>query len=371
LLPSASTDRDFMRIAQVSPLAESVPPELYGGTERIVAYLTDELVALGHDVTLFASGDSQTSAKLRAVCPEALRLAPGNRDPLFLYARMIEEVAAAAPALDLVHFHCDWIHLPLFARLDIPFVTTLHGRLDGADLAGLTSRFGGASFVSISQSQREPRPDLNWVATVPHGLPPDLLSPRFEPGGYLAFLGRISPEKGPHRAIAIAQAAGVPLRMAAKVDRADEAFYRKMVQPLLAKGGAELVGEIGDDGKSDFLGNALALLFPIDWPEPFGLVMIEAMACGTPVIAYRSGAVPEIIEDGVTGFILDVGDEAGAVAAIRAAAHLDRRNIRRVFERRFAARRMALDYVQVFERLQPPEEAKRRPKEGAVPEDRA
>jgi glycosyltransferase involved in cell wall biosynthesis len=340
-----------MRIAQVSPLAESVPPELYGGTERIVAFLTDELVALGHDVTLFASGDSHTRAKLRAEAPEALRLSPKNRDPLFLYARMIEDVAASAASFDITHFHCDWVHLPLFHRLEVPFVTTLHGRLAIDDLTGLTRRFGDAPFVSISQSQRLPRPDLNWVATVQHGLPLDLLSPTFGSGSYLAFLGRIAPEKGPHAAIRIAQAARVPLRIAAKVGEADRTFYREAVEPLLQQGGAELVGEIDDHAKSGFLGNALALLFPIDWPEPFGLVMIEAMACGTPVIAYRSGAVPEVIDDGVTGFILDVGDEAGAVAAVREAARLDRRRIRDVFERRFAARRMAQDYVQVYKQL--------------------
>jgi glycosyltransferase involved in cell wall biosynthesis len=351
-LPNAAAEKlEEMRIAQVSPLAESVPPELYGGTERIVAYLTDELVAQGHDVTLFASGDSHTRAKLRAVCPEALRLAPGNRDPQFLYAQMLEDVLALAAEFDVIHFHCDWVHLPLFARLGIPFVTTLHGRLDLDDLAGLASHFPDAPFVSISQSQRSPRPDLNWIATVQHGLPLDLLAPTFDPGGYLAFLGRISPEKGPHTAIRIAQAARVPLRMAAKVDHADGGFYAERVEPLLNEGGAELIGEIDDHAKSDFLGNALALLFPIDWPEPFGLVMIEAMACGTPVIAYRSGAVPEIIEDGVTGFILEVGDEHGAVEAIYKAARLDRRRIRETFERRFAARRMAEDYVRVYKQL--------------------
>jgi glycosyltransferase involved in cell wall biosynthesis len=340
-----------MRIAQVSPLAESVPPDLYGGTERIVAYLTDQLVTLGHDVTLFASGGSTTRGKLQAIGSEALRLAPANRDPMFLYARMIEEIAASASDFDVIHFHCDWVHLPLFTRLNVAFLTTLHGRLDVADLAGLTRRFGKAPFVSISQSQRRARPDLNWVATVHHGLPVDLLQPTFESGRYLAFLGRIAPEKGPHAAIRIAQASEVPLRIAAKVDGADEVFYRETVEPLLARGGAQLVGEIDDAAKSQFLGNALALIFPIDWPEPFGLVMIEAMACGTPVIAYRRGAVPEIIEEGVTGFILEAGDEGGAVAAIRKAADLDRRRIRTVFEQRFTARRMAEDYVRVYNQM--------------------
>jgi glycosyltransferase involved in cell wall biosynthesis len=278
-------------------------------------------------------------------------LAPQNRDPLFLYARMIEDVAASTAYFDVIHFHCDWVHLPLFARMDVPFVTTLHGRLDVADLTGLARRFGNAPFVSISDSQRLPWPGLNWVGTVYHGLPLDLLAPTFEPGGYLAFLGRFSPEKGPHAAIGIAQAAGVTLRMAAKVDEADTAFYRDAVEPLVARGGVELVGEIDDSTKSRFLGEALALLFPIDWPEPFGLVMIEAMACGTPVIAYRCGAVSEIIEDGVTGFVLDVGDEDGAVEAVRAAARLDRRRIRERFEQRFSARRMAEDYVALYERL--------------------
>jgi glycosyltransferase involved in cell wall biosynthesis len=340
-----------MRIAQVSPLAESVPPELYGGTERIVAFLTDELVAQGHDVTLFASGDSKTRARLRAIGPEALRLAPRNRDHLFLYTRMIEDVAASASEFDIVHFHCDWVHLPLFARLGVPFVTTLHGRLDIEDLTGLTRRFGDAPFVSISQSQRLPRPDLNWIATIYHGLPLDLLRPTYDSGSYLAFLGRISPEKGPHAAISIAQSAGLPLKIAAKVDAPDTAYYRDCVAPLLARGGAELVGEIDDAAKGDFLGNASALLFPINWPEPFGLVMIEAMACGTPVIAYRAGAVPEIVDAGVTGFVLEAGDEAGALEAIEKAVRLDRRRIREVFEERFVARRMAQDYIRAYEQL--------------------
>jgi glycosyltransferase involved in cell wall biosynthesis len=340
-----------MRIAQVAPLAECVPPELYGGTERIVSYLTDELVSRGHDVTLFASGCSKTRAKLRPIGSEALRLAPKKRDPLFLYARMIEEIARAANDFDVIHFHCDWIHLPLFSRINVPCVTTPHGRLDIDDLAGLTSRFGSMAFISISDSQRAPRPDLNWLATVHHGLPLDLLRPTFEPGSYLAFLGRISPEKGPHAAIKIAQATRIPLRIAAKVDVADMAYHRDAVAPLLARGGAELIGEIDDGGKSAFLGGAAALLFPIDWPEPFGLVMIEAMACGTPVIAYRCGAVPEIIEDGVTGFVLDVGDAAGAAAAVGEAVRLDRRRIRQVFEQRFAAGRMAADYVCIYHAL--------------------
>jgi glycosyltransferase involved in cell wall biosynthesis len=340
-----------MRIAQVSPLAESVPPELYGGTERIVAFLTDELVGLGHDVTLFASGDSTTRAKLHPIGQHALRLAPSNRDPLFLYARMIEEIAASADRFDVIHFHCDWVHLPVFARIEVPFVTTVHGRLDIDDLAGLTRRFGDFPFVSISDSQRLPRPDLNWAATVHHGLPPGLLEPTFEAGNYLAFLGRISPEKGPHTAVRIAQQAGIPLRIAAKADSADAAFYREVMAPLLNGGAAELVGEIDDGAKSRFLGDALALLFPIDWPEPFGLVMIEAMACGTPVVAYDRGAVREIVDEGVTGFVLNVGDEAGAVEAVRKAARLDRRRIREVFDRRFAARRMAQDYVKVYAQL--------------------
>jgi glycosyltransferase involved in cell wall biosynthesis len=338
-----------MRIAQVSPLAESVPPELYGGTERIVAFLTDELVALGHDVTLFASGDSKTRAKLHPIGPQALRLAPRNRDAFFLYARMIEEVAAASDGFDVIHFHCDWVHLPLFARLSVPFMTTLHGRLDIEDLDGLVLRFGDFPFVSISDSQRLPRPDLNWVATVPHGLPLDLMAPTFTSGDYLAFLGRLSPEKGPDAAIRIAERAQMPLRIAAKADRADAAFYRDVMAPMLDRGAAELVGEIDDAAKTRFLGDAAALLFPIDWPEPFGLVMIEAMACGTPVIAYDRGAVREIIEDGVTGFILEVGDEAGAAAAVRKATRLDRRVIRSSFERRFGARRMAQDYVSLYE----------------------
>lgn len=359
LLGTIDHDSIPMRIAQVSPLAESVPPEMYGGTERIVAFLTDELVMLGHDVTLFASGGSKTRAKLRPIGQESLRLSPKNRDPQFLYARMIQEVAASAHDFDVIHFHCDWVHLPLLTRLRTPFVTTLHGRLDGDDLSELADWFGEAPFLSISESQRLPRPDLNWAATVHHGLPVDLLTPTpalargvmSVPGRYLAFLGRISSEKGLHAAIRIAQATNTPLRVAAKVDPAETAYYDDAVAPLLARGGAELIGEIDDASKSDFLSGALALLFPINWPEPFGLVMIEAMACGTPVIAYRCGAVPEVIEDGVTGFLLNVGDEAGAIAAVERAATLDRRRIRREFERRFSARRMAEEHVHVYRQL--------------------
>jgi len=339
----------IMRIAQVAPLIESVPPKLYGGTERVVAYLTEALIDMGHEVTLFASGDSNTRARLVSTCPRALRLDPAVRDPLPHTLLLIERVRQMADEFDILHFHVDLLHFPTFRGYKHRSVTTLHGRLDLPDLLPFAREFDDMPVVSISDAQRTPLPFMNWVATVPHGLPKDLLTFQPKPEGYLAFLGRISPEKGPERAIRIARRAGLPLKIAAKVDRADQAYYETVVRPMLRQPGIEFLGEIREAEKSEFLGNAVALLFPVDWPEPFGLVMIEAMACGTPVIAFRRGSVPEVLDDGVTGLIVD--DEAQAVRAIEHAQRLDRRAIRAVFERRFTAERMAADYVSVYRRL--------------------
>jgi glycosyltransferase involved in cell wall biosynthesis len=332
-----------MRIAQIAPLAESVPPKLYGGTERVVSWLTDELVGLGHDVTLFASGDSRTRAKLVPVCPRALRLSRPRSDPAAVCAALLEAVAEKAGEFDVIHSHIDWVHLPLLRRLRTPFLTTLHGRLDLPDLPLTAQRFADAPFVSISQNQRAPLPGLNWLATIHHGLPPDLLKLSEHPEGYLAFLGRIAPEKGPDVAIRVAHTAKLPLRIAAKVPRAENRYFNETIKPLLDQNNVEFVGEVNDRQKQTFLGNAAALLFPIDWPEPFGLVMIEAMACGTPVIAWPRGSVPEVVEDGVTGFVVE--SESEAVAAIGRIRGLDRRRIRERFDQRFTARRMAEEYV--------------------------
>jgi glycosyltransferase involved in cell wall biosynthesis len=347
-----------MKIAQIAPLAESVPPARYGGTERVVSFLTEELVDRGHDVTLFASGDSISDAVLVAPCPKALRLAPADRRPdaNLAYAALLDQVAAAAQDFDVLHFHIEWCHLPLAARLGVPYVTTLHGRLDKLGLPDGLQRFAAAPFVSISNDQRAPWPAANWLTTIHHGLPRDLLQPCPENDGYLAFLGRLSPDKGPEQAIRVARAAGRRLRVAAKVPRADRGYFQRRIAPLLDGDGVDFIGEIDEIGKRAFLGRAAALLFLIDWPEPFGLVMIEAMACGTPVIAYPRGAVPEVVEDGVTGFIVE--DEAGAAAAVARLATLDRRRIRQEFERRFTVSRMAEDYLAVYERLA--REARRR-----------
>ncbi len=342
-----------MRIAQVAPLAESVPPKLYGGTERIVSYLTEELVALGHEVTLFASGDSRTKAVLHPGAPQALRLDPSARDPMACYVLMLEQVVQAAPHFDIVHFHTDWLHFPLFRRNDTPCVTTLHGRLDMAGLKPLFGEFCEMPMVSISDAQRRPLPWVNWLGTVHHGLPERLLMPCGESEGYLAFLGRISPEKRPDIAIQLARESGRLLRIAAKVDKADEEYFNHVIRPLLNAPGIEFIGEISEREKADFLGKAAGLLFPIDWPEPFGLVMIEAFACGTPVIAYRRGSVAEVLEDGLTGFVVD--DLSGALAGIARLDTLDRARIRREFERRFTSRRMAQDYLRLYRQLsQPP-----------------
>jgi glycosyltransferase involved in cell wall biosynthesis len=338
-----------MRIAQIAPLAESVPPKLYGGTERVVAWLADELVALGHEVTLFASGDSRTKAKLVPTWPRALRLGRPRSDPAPAYAALLEAVAEAADDFDVIHSHVDWLHLPLLRRLRTPFLTTLHGRLDLPDVSLAMQRFGDAPFVSISQSQRAPLPDLYWLATIHHGMPAELLELSEQPEGYLAFLGRITPEKGPDIAIRVARAARLPLRIAAKVPRGENRYFNETIKPLLDGNNVRFVGEVNDRQKQAFLSNAAALLFPIDWPEPFGLVMIEAMACGTPVIAWPRGSVREVIEDGVTGFVVD--SEAEAVNAIGRISRLDRGRIRKRFEQRFTARRMAEEYVDSYRRL--------------------
>lgn len=337
-----------MRIAQVAPLFESVPPQAYGGTERIVHYLTEALVDVGEEVTLFASGDSRTSARLVPNCPHALRLDASCRDHFAPHVVMLEEVARRADEFDVIHFHCDYLHYPLSRRSGYRHVTTLHGRLDMPELQPLYRQFADVPLVSISNAQRKPLPLANWVATVPHGLPADLYAGSERPGDYLAFLGRISPEKGLDRAIEIALRVGIPLRVAAKVDRADREYFRVRIEPLFERAGklVEFIGEIGEAQKQDFLGQARALLFPIDWPEPFGLVMIEAMACGTPVIAFDCGSVPEVIDDGVTGFIVSSVDEA--VEAVGRSGEIDRGACRRVFERQFTAPRMANDYLQVY-----------------------
>ena len=338
-----------LRIAQVAPLYESVPPKYYGGTERIVSYLTEELVAQGHDVTLFASGDSQTAAKLIAACPGSLRLDANCVDQLAHHVVMLEHVLQQSDDFDVIHFHLDYLHFPLSRRQSYRHVTTMHGRLDIPDLVPLYREFAEVPLVSISNAQREPLPWVNWQATVYHGLPENLYRFRAEPGSYLACLGRISPEKGIDRAIAIARQVGIPVRIAAKVDRADQDYFDSVIEPLLHDPLVDYVGEIGDDRKDEFLGNAQALLFPIDWPEPFGIVMIEAMACGTPVIAYSSGSVPEVMEEGRTGFIVSELDDA--VDAVRRVPALSRARCREVFEERFTAARMARDYLKVYEQL--------------------
>jgi glycosyltransferase involved in cell wall biosynthesis len=338
-----------MKIAQIAPLIESVPPRLYGGTERIVSYLTEELVRLGHDVTLFASGDSITSSDLVPCCARALRLDPTVRDVIPHFMLMIDKVRERAEEFDVLHFHIDLFHFPLFRSLAARTLTTLHGRQDLGDLKPFYSRFSEMPLISISDDQRKPLPHANFVATIHHGIPAGLHRPSFEQGSYLAFLGRISPEKRPDRAIRIARAVGIPLRIAAKVDKVDEDYFRSDIAPLIAGGGVEFVGEINEREKTKFLGEAAALLFPVDWPEPFGLVMIESMACGTPVLAFRRGSVTEVIEDGVTGKLVDSEEEA--VAALPALLSYARRTVRQRFEERFTATRMAKDYVDSYRQL--------------------
>ena len=338
-----------MRIAQIAPLIESVPPKHYGGTERIVSYLTEELVRAGHDVTLFASGDSVTSARLIASCERSLRKNERCKDPVAREVLLVDHVIEHVDEFDLVHFHTGYLHFPLCRYLPVPHVTTLHGRLDIPDLVPVFDRFRDEPLISISNAQRQPLPWANWEATIYHGLPNDLFVFQPNQGKYLAFLGRVSPEKRVDRAIEIAKDVSMPLKIAAKVDRADRRYFKREIEPLLSQSHVEWVGEISDQQKNEFLGNAYALLFPIDWPEPFGLVMIEAMACGTPVIAYDRGSVPEVMEDGVTGFI--VQDLHGAGKAVNRVRNLSRSRCRDVFERRFAASRMASDYIDVYKRL--------------------
>jgi glycosyltransferase involved in cell wall biosynthesis len=339
-----------VKIAQIAPLMESVPPQLYGGTERIVSYLTEELVRLGHDVTLFASGDSLTAANLVPCVPRALRLDERVRDTIPYYMLMLDRVRRRAPEFDLLHFHIDQLHFPLFRQFARRTVTTLHGRQDLPDLLPLYAGFPDMPLVSISNFQRRPAPTAHYVANIPHGLPLDLHRPGDDPhNGYLAFLGRMAPEKGPDRAIAIARALGLPLKLAAKVDRVDEAYFRETIVPLLDGPGVEFIGEINEQQKTRFLAGARALLFPVDWPEPFGLVMIEAMACGTPVLAFRCGSVPEIVEDGITGAIVATIEEA--VAVLPQVIALDRQAVRRRFEQRFSAARMARDYAALYRSL--------------------
>ena len=338
-----------MKIAQVAPLTEAVPPKLYGGTERVVAYLTDALVELGHEVTLFASGDSFTKAQLAPIWPRALRLDPDVKDhfvPLFM---QLETVARRAHEFDVVHAHLDYFGYPVLQRLDTPSITTLHGRLDLPELPALYEIYSDVPVVSISNSQRLPLPRANYVATVLHGLPQDLLAKGDGGGGYLAFLGRISPEKAPDAAIRIAAKAGMKLKIAAKVDRVDEQYFKTTIEPLLSYGDVEFIGEIREDQKQQFLGDAAGLLFPIAWREPFGLVMIEAMACGTPVIAFENGSVPEVLEEGVTGFI--VQSEEQAADAVKQIKVLNRARIRAEFDRRFTAHRMAQNYLKLYARL--------------------
>jgi len=332
-----------MRIAQIAPLVECVPPKLYGGTERVVAWLVDELLDLGHEVTLFASGDSNSRAELIDVWPRALRLGRPCSDPMVAQSALLEMVAQHAHKFDVLHSHLDWVHLPLLNRLGIPYVTTCHGRLDLPFLPILVDRFPDAPFVSISNNQRLPLKQANWLGTVYHGLPVECLRPSFAPGKYLAFLGRLTPHKGPEAAIRIAGGAGMPLHISAKVPRGEKGYFAKAIVPSVDDVNIRLTGEVNDQTKEKFLQDATALIFPIDWPEPFGLVMIEAMACGTPVIAYPRGAVPEVVEDGVSGFIVET--ETEAIDAVTKLSQLDRRRVRDAFEKRFTARRMAEDYV--------------------------
>ncbi len=338
-----------MRIAQVAPLYESVPPKLYGGTERVVSYLTEELVRRGHEVTLFASGDSVTSAVLVAGHERALRLDAKCNDALIPHLIMLERVYERVNEFDVIHFHCDYLHFPLSRRYDCPNVTTLHGRLDLPELVALYNEFCEMRVISISDAQRAPLPWLNWQATVHHGLPLDLYQYSARPDGYLAFVGRVSREKGLERAIAVAKRTGMKLRIAAKVDRQDRCYFDSEIKPLLDHPLIEFLGEIGEREKNEFFGKAVALLVPVDWPEPFGLVMIEAMACGTPVIAWRRGSIPEVIDEGESGYVVETVEEA--VEALGRIEKLSRKRCREIFERRFSAGRMTDDYVAAYERL--------------------
>jgi len=339
-----------MRIAQIAPLYEAVPPKFYGGTERVVSYLTEALVELGHDVTLFASGDSVTSATLEAAWPRALRLDPSIRDPFAPHVLLLEQVRRVAADFDVLHFHLDYLPFSLFADAETPSVTTLHGRLDLPELQPVFNTFTDSPVISISESQRIPLPQARWLGNVYHGLPEKLLTPQphCEPE-YLAFLGRICPEKRVDTAIRIAAMSGLPLKIAAKVDKADQDYFKSEIEPLLSHANVEFIGEIDETRKPEFLSRAKALLFPIDWCEPFGLVMIEAMACGTPVIAFNRGSVPEVIDHAVTGYIVE--DVQGAVAALQRLDELSREEIRAQFERRFTAQAMAREYVERYTAL--------------------
>jgi glycosyltransferase involved in cell wall biosynthesis len=338
-----------MRIAQVAPLYESVPPKLYGGTERVVSWLTEELVRLGHEVTLFASGDSLTTARLVAPCKRALRLDSGCVDQLAHHVIMLDQVFSEQENFDIIHYHVDYIHFPFSRRQTTPNVTTLHGGLDFPDLAPFYKHFRDVPVISISEAQREPLPWANWQGTVHHGLPRNTFSPGAGGGGYLAFLGRTSPEKGLDQAIEVAKRIGMPLKIAAKVDRIDAEYFKNVIKPLLEHPLVEFIGEIGYVEKEAFLGDAAALLFPISWREPFGLVMIEAMACGTPVIAYALGSVPEVVKEGISGFV--VHDVEGTVQAVKRLGDINRTECRIYFEQNFNAERMAQDYLNIYRRL--------------------
>ncbi|HET9404562.1 MAG TPA: glycosyltransferase family 4 protein [Burkholderiales bacterium] len=356
-----------MRIAQIAPLTEAIPPKLYGGTERVVSWLTEELVSLGHDITLFASGDSITAAELEPMWPKALRLDNSVLDPMSLHMLMLERVRRRARDFDCLHFHLDYFPFSLFSRQPTPFITTLHGRLDLQEHQPVFTEFASVPVISISNAQRRPLSQAGWVRTIYHGMPERQLTPQPVTPQYLAFLGRIAPEKAVDRAIRIACEAGLPLRIAAKVDKVDREYFESQIRPLLSLPNIDYIGEIDDTQKASFLSGAIALLMPIDWPEPFGLVMIEAMACGTPVVGFGSGSVPEVVEDGLTGFV--VGDERSAVKAIPRAADLPRGRIRKRFEQRFTARRMAEEYLEVYRSLC--EEETERPALAAVSGGRA
>lgn len=350
-----------MRIAQVSPLTEAVPPKLYGGTERVISWLTEELVALGHEVTLFASGDSVTSATLSPMWPRALRLDGSVRDPHALHLTMIEQVCRRASEFDILHFHLDYYPFSVMSRQPVPFITTLHGRLDLPEHQPVFDTFSSIPLISISNAQRRPVQKAHWIDTIYHGLPENLLTPKLRTPSYLAFLGRISPEKRLDRAIHIAERCGLPIKIAAKVDVTDLDYFRDDIRPLLEKRHVEFIGEISDAEKSDFLSGAIALIVPIDWPEPFGLVIIEAMACGTPVVAYNRGAIPELVEDGVTGFVVE--DEISAVGSIHNISSISRAKVRSIFEQRFTSSRMALDYLRAYRNVC----QLKRPEKGAPP----
>jgi glycosyltransferase involved in cell wall biosynthesis len=338
-----------MKIAQVSPLFESVPPQLYGGTERIVSYITEELVQLGHEVTLFASGDSITKARLLSPCKNSLRMDASCEDQLAHHILLLELVEQEKRNFDIIHYHIDYLHFPFSRRSPVPHLTTLHGKQSIPDLAPLYKEYIDMPVISISDEQRRPLPNANWISTVYHGLPAGAYRQGRGEGGYLAFIGRISPEKRPDRAIDIAIQTGTPIKIAAKISKTETDYFQEKIKPLMDHPLVEFIGEIGEAEKSEFLGKAKALLFPIDWPEPFGLVMIEALACGTPVIAYRNGSVPEIIEHGKTGYIVSTQQEA--YKAVEDIDLISRTRCRSVFEKRFSAGRMTRDYLKAYQKV--------------------